>query len=58
MTQQPHVHSEEPAYHPAEPATGGGLTAFALVKYGFILAITVVVLYFLATQVLPLIGGD
>lgn len=34
-----------------EPASGG-LTSYALVKYGFILAITIVILYFLANYVL------
>lgn len=36
-----------------EPA--GGMTGYALVKYGFILAITIVILYFLARYVLPLV---
>lgn len=34
-----------------EPASGG-LAGYAMVKYGFILAITIVILYFLANYVL------
>jgi len=55
------VYREEPVVRQEvvqEPATGnGGLTSFALVKYGFILAITIVILYFLARFVLPMING-
>lgn len=36
---------------PAEP--GSGWTTYALVKYGFILIITIVVLYFIARFILP-----
>lgn len=37
----------------AEPdRTNDGLAGYALVKYGFILAITIVILYFLANYVL------
>ena len=32
----------------------GGLTSFAMVKYSFLLAITIVVLYFLAKFILPM----
>jgi hypothetical protein len=32
--------------------TNGGLAGYAMVKYGFILAITIVILYFLANYVL------
>ncbi|HET6771635.1 MAG TPA: hypothetical protein VFH75_08345 [Actinomycetota bacterium] len=35
---------------------GSGLTSYAVVKYGFILVITIVVLYFVARYLLPLIG--
>jgi hypothetical protein len=45
----------EPHYHePVEPDRGTGLTSFALVKYSFILAIVIVVLYFIARYLLPL----
>ncbi|HZA60175.1 MAG TPA: hypothetical protein VE754_00660 [Actinomycetota bacterium] len=40
--------------HQNEPVDGGGLTAFAVVKYGFILIITIVVLYFIARYLIPL----
>lgn len=45
----PHYH--EPA---GEPDRGTGLTSYALVKYSFILAIVIVVLYFIARYLLPL----
>ncbi|HSL67952.1 MAG TPA: hypothetical protein VK977_07320 [Actinomycetota bacterium] len=44
-----HYHRE-----PIEPEPGSNLTAYALVKYGFILAIVIVVLYFIARYLLPL----
>jgi hypothetical protein len=46
----PHDHSHQAP--PPEPASGW--TTYALVKYGFILIITIVVLYFLARYILPL----
>lgn len=49
-----HVHDEEPVHH--EVHEGSGLTSYAVVKYGFILVITIVVLYFVAKYLLPLIG--
>lgn len=50
------VYEEEPVVErrvvaDPEPASGG-LAGYALVKYGFILAITIVILYFLANYVL------
>ncbi len=45
-----HDHSHQPP--PSEPASGW--TTYALVKYGFILIITIVILYFLARFILPL----
>ncbi|MGH2681751.1 MAG: hypothetical protein ACRDIX_00775 [Actinomycetota bacterium] len=47
---------EDPHHHEPvrEPDTGAGLTSFALVKYAFILAIVIVVLYFIARYLLPL----
>lgn len=33
---------------------GSGLTGYAMVKYAFILAITIVILFFLAKYVLPM----
>jgi hypothetical protein len=50
-----HVHDDEPVHHDVhEPASG--LTSYAVVKYGFILVITIVVLYFVARYLLPLIS--
>lgn len=46
-----HVH-EEPA-RPVE--SGGGLAGYAFVKYAFILAITIVILFFLVRYILPMI---
>ena len=43
----PHTHE------PVEPDRGTGLTAYALVKYAFILAIVIVVLWFIANYLLP-----
>lgn len=52
MTYEPHEpHGHEPVH---EPDRGAGLTAYALVKYTFILAIVIVVLYFIARYLLPL----
>lgn len=36
-----------------EPARDNDLTSYAFVKYAFILAITIVILYFLAQVVIP-----
>ena len=55
MAYDPHVHSDyrdEHHHAPAEP--GGGLTSYAAVKYGFILLITIVILYFIARFIIPL----
>jgi hypothetical protein len=52
--QDPHTtpqHTHEPA--PSEP--GRSWTSYAIVKYGFILIITIVVLYFVARYLLPLL---
>lgn len=49
----PHTHGEQ---HTHEPDTGTGLTGYAVVKYGFILIITIVVLYFIARYLLPAFG--
>jgi hypothetical protein len=35
---------------------GSSLTSYALVKYAFILAITIVILYFVARYLIPLAG--
>jgi len=50
-----HMHDEEPVHHEVHEG-GSGLTSYAVVKYGFILVITIVVLYFVARYLLPLIG--
>jgi hypothetical protein len=52
---EPHIHSDQHTTHdapPAEPNTGW--TGYAVVKYGFILLITIVVLYFIARYLIPL----
>lgn len=43
-------HSHQPP--PAEPERGGGLTGYAIAKYGIILIIVVVVLWFVANYFL------
>jgi hypothetical protein len=48
---EPEPHSHEPAHEPA-PESGTGLTGFALAKYGIILLIVIVVLWFVATYFL------
>lgn len=53
------VYREEPVVERQvvqEPEPSSGLAGYALVKYGFILAITIVILYFLANYILPRIG--
>ena len=52
---EPHMHSDEHAHEsrpPAEPESSW--TGYAVVKYGFILLITIVVLYFVAQYLIPL----
>ncbi|HEX2031474.1 MAG TPA: hypothetical protein VHL78_08750 [Actinomycetota bacterium] len=44
-----HGHTHQPP--PTEPSSGW--TTYALVKYGIILIITIVVLYFIARFILP-----
>jgi hypothetical protein len=53
MTHHDHVHDEHT--HAPEPARepASGWTTYALVKYGFILIITIVILYFIAKFILP-----
>jgi len=51
----PHLHRDEHAHDappPAEP--GSSWTGYAAIKYGFILIITIVVLYFVARYLIPL----
>lgn len=38
-----------------EAPRSNGLANYALVKYGFILLMTIIILYFIATRLLPLI---
>lgn len=45
----PHTHDH---VHEREPAPSGDLTGYAVVKYGLILVITLVVLWFLFNYVL------
>jgi hypothetical protein len=46
-----HTHGDDHG-HTHEPATGGGLTGYAIAKYGLILAIVVVILWFVANYFL------
>lgn len=50
-----HMHEDEPVHH--EVRESSGLTGYVAVKYGFILVITIVVLFFVARYLIPLIGG-
>lgn len=53
---QPVPYHEEPAEdHPVIHGTGTSWTSIALVKYGFILIMVVIILYFIAQFVLPLL---
>ncbi len=48
-----HGHDEHGHSHGTEPASsGGGLTGYAIAKYGLILAIVIVVLWFIANYFL------
>jgi hypothetical protein len=49
-----HTHEPEPQPHSHEPAPepGTGMTGFALVKYGLILLIVLVILWFVANYFL------
>ena len=52
---EPHIHSDQHDHDsrpPAEPESSW--TGYAVVKYGFILLITIVVLYFVAQYLIPL----
>jgi hypothetical protein len=51
------THYEPHSHQTVEPAPdhGSGLTGYAIAKYGFILLIVIVVLYFLAKVVIPAI---
>ena len=52
---EPHIHSDEHGHEsrpPTEPESSW--TGYAVVKYGFILLITIVVLYFVAQYLIPL----
>jgi hypothetical protein len=51
-----YVVSEQPSV--VHEDRGAGLTGYAFVKYAFILAITIVVLYFVARFLLPLVNGN
>jgi hypothetical protein len=53
----PHYHQDDhahPAPAPAPQEPGSSWTGYAVVKYGFILLITIVVLYFVARYLIPL----
>jgi hypothetical protein len=53
---EPEPHSHEPAHghesHEPAPESGTGMTGFALAKYGIILLIVIVILWFVATYFL------
>ena len=56
------VYEEEPVVEERRVVrtdTGGddNMTSYAFVKYAFILAITIVILYFIARVLLPAFGG-
>jgi hypothetical protein len=62
-TEQPAavVQPARPVYQAAAPPSvvvdrGNSLTSYAVIKYSFILVMTIIVLYFLARFVLPLIN--
>jgi hypothetical protein len=47
------VHEGDHVHQPVQEP-GNSWTSYAVVKYGFILVITIVILYFLARYLLPL----
>jgi hypothetical protein len=53
---EPHAHQDPYHEHEAPPPRepGSSWTGYAVVKYGFILLITIVVLYFAARYLIPL----
>ena len=53
MAYDPHVQQPD-HYHTQPPEPGGGFTSYAAVKYGFILLITIVILFFIAKFIIPL----
>ncbi|MCA1839255.1 MAG: hypothetical protein ABR507_01310 [Actinomycetota bacterium] len=50
----PHEHEPVVERQQVVREPGSGLTSYAFVKYAFILAITIVVLFFLARYILPM----
>ncbi|MGH2678841.1 MAG: hypothetical protein ACRDHB_10850 [Actinomycetota bacterium] len=53
---EPHIHQDKYHEHEAPPPRepGSSWAGYAVVKYGFILLITIVVLYFAARYLIPL----
>ena len=54
------VYEEEPVVERRvvrDTGTDDNMTSYAFVKYAFILAITIVILYFIARVLLPAFGG-
>ncbi|MGH2772112.1 MAG: hypothetical protein ACRDIU_03095 [Actinomycetota bacterium] len=52
--EEPVVVREEPVVEqPVVNRTDGGLTGFAIAKYGFILLMTIIILWFIANYLLP-----
>jgi hypothetical protein len=54
MTQHDHVHQDDHAHQAPPEDRGSSWTGYAIVKYGFILIITIVILFFVARYLLPL----
>ncbi len=57
MTHHDHGHDEVVTQREVVREPGDSVTSYALVKYGFILLITIVILWFIAKFLLPLITG-
>jgi hypothetical protein len=51
---EPHVHQDDHLHQAPPPEPESSWTSYAVVKYGFILLITIVVLYFIARYLIPL----
>jgi hypothetical protein len=51
--QDPHGHTDH-SHEPEPREPGSGWTSYAVVKYGFILILVIVILFFVAQYVLPM----
>ena len=54
MTQHDHVNQQDHVHGTPPEDAGSSWTSYAIVKYGFILIITIVILYFVARYLLPM----